>query len=70
MSSRISSNILDEATRKLQLEWERTRTTWTDAKSEEFYQRFVEPLPALVAQAGSAMEELNLLMNKVRHDCE
>lgn len=70
MSTRISSNMLDEATRKLQLEWERTQATWTDAKSLEFHARYVEPLPALVAQAGAAMEELNQLLNKVRHDCE
>ncbi len=62
--------MLDEATRKLQVEWERTRATWTDAKSVEFHDRYLEPLPALVAQAGAAMEELNLLLNKVKHDCE
>jgi hypothetical protein len=70
MSSRISSAILDEATKKLQTEWQQTRATWTDAKSRDFEKTYLEPLPALVAQAGIAVEELNVLLSKLRHDCE
>ena len=70
MSTRISSSMLDEATKRLQADWQQTRATWTDAKSLEFQKTYLEPLPALVAQAGIAVEELNVLLSKVRHDCE
>jgi hypothetical protein len=70
MSTRVNSALLDEATKKLQTEWQQTRTQWTDAKSLEFQKTYLEPLPSLVAQAGIAVEELNALLTKVRHDCE
>ena len=54
----------------LQTDWQQTRATWTDAKSLEFEKTYLEPLPALVAQACNAVEELNVLLSKLRHDCE
>ncbi len=70
MSSRINTALLDEATKRLQSDWQQTRTTWMDAKSLEFQKTYLDPLPALVAQAGVAVEELNALLSKARHDCE
>jgi hypothetical protein len=70
MSHRVSSALLDEATKRLQSDWQSTRVMWTDAKSLEFEKTYLDPLPALVAQAGNAVEELNALLSKVRHDCE
>jgi hypothetical protein len=70
MSTQITAAILEEATRRLQADWNQTRSTWTDAKALEFHRTYLEPLPALVAQAGAAIEELNALLSKVRHDCE
>ena len=70
MSIRVTSALLEEATKQLQIQWQQTRATWTDAKSLEFQKTYMEPLPALVAQAGVAVEELNALLSKVRHECE
>lgn len=70
MSALVSSSLLDEATKKLQTEWQQTRAYWTDAKSLEFHKTYLDPLPTLVAQAGLAVDELNALLSKVRHDCE
>jgi hypothetical protein len=70
MSAHVTSALLDEATKRLQSSWQQTRSTWTDAKSLEFQKVYLDPLPALVMQAGIAMEELNALLSKVRHDCE
>ena len=70
MSTRVNASILGEATKVLQTDWQQTRTTWTDAKSLEFEKIYLDPLPTLVAQAGVAVEELNALLSKVRHDCE
>jgi hypothetical protein len=70
MSTRVNASILNEATKVLQTQWQQTRATWTDAKAIEFEKIYLEPLPALVAQAGIAVEELNALLSKLRHDCE
>ena len=70
MSSRVNASILGESTKMLQTQWQQTRSTWTDAKSLEFEKTYLEPLPALVAKASQAVEELNVLLSKLRHDCE
>ncbi len=70
MSTQGSASNLALATRMLNLEWEKTKTYWRDAKSQEFEHRYLEDLPGLVAAAISAMEEVELLLNKVRSDCE
>jgi hypothetical protein len=70
MSTRVNISLLGEATKVLLTDWQQTRATWSDAKSLEFEKIYLEPLPALVAQVSVAVEELNLLLSKVRHDCE
>jgi hypothetical protein len=70
MSTRVNASILSEATKMLQTQWQQTRATWTDAKAVEFEKIYLDPLPTLVAQAGIAVEELNALLSKLRHDCE
>jgi hypothetical protein len=70
VSSQVTAALLEEATKRLQADWNQTRSTWTDAKATEFHRTYLEPLPSLVAQAGTAMEELNAMLSKIRHDCE
>lgn len=70
MSSRVSASNLTQAVRELLASWERAKIHWRDAKSQEFEARFLEKLPHDVAQARTAMEELDVLLRKVRNDCE
>lgn len=70
MSTRVSSAILDEAVKKLSAEWQTARSYWTDAKSREFERDYLEELPAIVAQARTAVEEIDVLLRKVRAACE
>ena len=70
MSSRVSSANLEECTKKLLAEWHDTRTQWTDAKSQEFARDYLEQLPSMVAQTRNVVEELDLLLRKLRHECE
>jgi hypothetical protein len=70
MSAHVNAALLEEATKRLQADWNQTRATWTDAKATEFHRIYLEPLPALVGQAGAAIEELNALLSKIRNDCE
>jgi hypothetical protein len=70
MSTRVSSSNLEEAVKKLSAEWQQTRDRWMDAKSREFERDYLEDLPNLVAQARTAVEELDAFLRKVRNACE
>jgi hypothetical protein len=70
MSTQGSAANLIQAARILNLEWEKTKSYWRDVKSQEFEQKYLEELPAQVAAATNAMEEVELLLKKVRSDCE
>jgi hypothetical protein len=70
MSAHGSASNLAQAARTLAIEWENTKTHWRDIKSQEFQHRYLEDLPGQVAAAINAMEEMELLLKKVRSDCE
>lgn len=70
MSARVGATNLDEAVRELSLHWERTRNYWRDAKAAEFEHTYLEKLPHAVLRAKSIMEEMDLVLRKVRQDCE
>lgn len=70
MSASSSGSQLVQATKDLSLEWERTREHWRDAKSLEFEKNYLAELPHHVARAVEAIEEINVLLKKIRSDCE
>jgi hypothetical protein len=51
-------------------EWDRTRTHWQDARSAEFERRYIEELRARVDKTSSVIQQLDVLLAKVRSDCE
>lgn len=61
---------LDDAVKQLNLAWQRTRQDWADVKSAQFEETYLEKLPALTSQARVHIEELDLLLRKIRKDCE
>jgi hypothetical protein len=69
MSSGSSSN-LNQAARLLNIEWERARESWRDLRSIEFYEKYLADLPGQITMATTAMEEMDVLLKKVRTDCE
>jgi hypothetical protein len=70
MSTQGSASNLVQAARILNLEWEKTKTHWRDLKSQEFEHKYLEDLPAQITSATNAMEEMEILLKKVRSDCE
>jgi hypothetical protein len=70
MSTKGSASNLAQATRLMSLEWEKTKAYWRDAKCQEFEHKYLEELSGQVAAATNAMEEMELLLKKVRSDCE
>ena len=70
MNIRGCAGKLGLAAKDLKFKWEQTETYWRDVKSAEFADKYVNSIPEHVARARAAMEELELLIKKVRSDCE
>ena len=68
----ISSNgkLIMAATKELWLRWEETKSSWQDAKSTEFEQRYLLELQSSVDRALPVFVDLDKLIDKVRSDCE
>ena len=70
MSSKGSGSNLAQAVKDLSNAWQQTKSSWHDAKSQEFERNYIEILPAHATQAMRVIEELDLLLKKIRSDCE
>lgn len=58
------------ATRELWLQWQQTKNSWRDAKSQEFEARYLSELVATVDKSVAVIEQLDKLLSKIRKDCE
>ncbi|HEX2750793.1 MAG TPA: hypothetical protein VHM91_22500 [Verrucomicrobiales bacterium] len=70
MNTQGSASQLESAWRDLAAAWQHTTDDWRDAKSKEFEARFLEKLPGLLTGAKQAIEDIDILLRKMRHDCE
>ena len=70
MSLTSSCARLSALTKTLLVEWDQTKETWRDAKSQEFEHRYIEELRSNVERASIIIEQLDKLVTKVRSDCE
>ncbi len=70
MSARSSAANLVQAMKDISREWEETTNAWRDVKSAEFGRKYLEELPDHIARAVGVMQEIDVLLNKVRSDCE
>ncbi len=70
MNASGSAANLVQAVKNLNLIWAETQSSWHDMKSQEFERHYIEPLPGHVATAITVIEEIDLLLGKIRSDCE
>ena len=70
MSTKGSASNLVQAVKELSIEWQITKDYWRDVKSREFEENYIGPLPDYMIRALSVMEELDVILRKVRKDCE
>jgi hypothetical protein len=70
MNTRAAAANLSQATKELSIAWQQAKESWRDAKALEFEGRFLDPLPGAVARSSTALEELDVLLRKVKSDCE
>jgi hypothetical protein len=61
---------LTAVTKELSLKWGETRNFWRDAKSAEFERRYMQELTVRVEKAVAVIEKLDLLLDKIKNDCE
>jgi hypothetical protein len=70
MSVRSSASSLAESYKQLLNDWQRTQESWHDVKSRDFEQRYLGELPQQIARAMRTLEELDVVLRKIKHDCE
>lgn len=70
MSTAGSAATLIQAMKELSNEWQQTKSSWHDIKSQEFERRYLEGLPAHIMQATTVIQEIDILLKKIRSDCE
>ena len=70
MSARVGATNLEEAVRELARHWQQTRQYWRDQKAMEFEKTYLEKLPNAIVRAKQIMEEMDLLLRRVKKDCE
>ena len=70
MSGRVSASNLAPAIQDIQVEWDNTRGSWRDQKSREFGEKYLAVLPDILTKANALMSEVDVLIRKVRQDCE
>ena len=70
MSTKVSASILGQSLQDLMVSWGNTRSAWRDAKSQEFERTYLEKLPDNISKANAVIEELDLVLRKVKSDCE
>ncbi len=70
MSSRESAANLVQALKDLNLRWLETKTHWHDIKSQQFEREYLEDLPDHIQRTMSVMQEIDVLIKRIRNDCE
>ncbi len=62
--------MLYSALENLQVHWDATSPYWQDAVQIQFVEQVWEPLQQQVASALDAIDQLQVLLNQMRQDCE
>ncbi len=57
-------------TKKLERDWEHTRTYWHDSQADHFEDRYLHDLFATVNTTMNAMQKLNKRLTLIRRNCE
>jgi hypothetical protein len=70
MSARVGATNLDEAVKELSRHWDRTRSSWRDAKAHEFQRTYLDKLPQVLMRAKTIMEETDTVLRRIHKDCE
>jgi hypothetical protein len=70
MSVHESRGNLAKAVKELTLRWAEARQNWDDAQAVDFEDKFIRELEANIRSAGSAMDQMAVVLTQARRDCE
>ncbi len=62
--------MLYEALQTLQAHWDETDRYWQDAMRIQFVEQVWEPLQQQVGSALEAIDQMQVILNQMRHECE
>lgn len=69
MSVRTGHAKLSRAAKDLFASWRRTKETWRDENSRQFEERYLSLLRSELRKAEAALERMDSVLHRVRHDC-
>jgi hypothetical protein len=61
---------LSGALKDLMVYWERTSFVWNDSARDSFEADFLKDVGDAVRSAVTALDQIELLLRQVRHECE
>ena len=70
MSVSNSRTRLEMLTKELLRQWSDTKTTWRDAKAQDFERLYLQELTSRTDKACAMIDKLDALLKKVKDDCE
>ena len=70
MSAKESGSDLVQALKELSIKWQEAKAHWRDVKSQQFEREYLEDLPDHAQRTMSVMQEIDILLKKIRSDCE
>jgi len=70
MSIAGSGRKLSLLTLALNRRWQQTKAYWHDEKSRQFEEETIDFIQDNVKAAGEAIDKLDTLIARIRHDCE
>ena len=70
MSAQASKARLAGLLKQLVGSWEETRNSWTDDKAREFHDRYMAELMAQVEKTLTSLDQLEVIIQKMKDDCE
>jgi hypothetical protein len=61
---------LSKSLKLLENRWHETKMSWDDPRAKEFEERFLQPIAMDLRNAVTAMDQVAVLMTRIRAECE
>jgi len=61
---------LSKAVKLLENRWHEAKMSWDDPRAREFEERFLMPLNMDLRNAVTAMDQIAILLTRIRAECE
>jgi len=61
---------INKAAKDLWIQWSSTRSKWQDENARKFEKQYLDRLRAQLRMSASALDHLDMVLNRVRRDCK